>query len=172
MAMSVRVGGGGQLHTLRQTLRDIGDQGLGKQLGRGLRKAGAKFGPEVRAEALKVMPKRGGYAEVLAKSLRFRTAVRETRHTAWVTFRVYGDGRKERRDVPQLNRGILRHPVYGRSRPLKNHARYKATSQMNPWVAQKVRKGFVDRPVDRLAPEVAREMRQVVDWVADQIKRG
>ncbi|MGW9196052.1 hypothetical protein [Micromonospora chersina] len=170
MGMSVRVTGGAKLHTLRQTLRDIGDQGLGKQLGRGLRKAGAKFGPEVRAEALKAMP--SGYGPTLAKSLRFRTAIRETRHTAWVTFRVYGDGRKERRDVPQLNRGILRHPVYGRSRPLKHHARYKATSQLNPWVAQKVRKGFVDRPVDRLVPEVAREMQQVVDWVADQIKRG
>lgn len=166
----MRVSGGAQLHTLRQTLRDIGDQGLGKQMSRGLRQAGQKFPPEVRTEVPKAMP--SGYAPTLSKSLRFRTAVKETRHTARVQFRVYGDGRKERRDVPRLNAGVLRHPVFGRSRPLKNHARYKATSMPNPWVAQKVRKGFVDRPVDRLAPEVAREMRQVVDWVAQQIKRG
>ena len=170
MGMQVRVSGGAQLHTLRRTLRDLGDRGLGTQMSRGLRKAGAKLPPEVRAEVPKAMP--SGYAPVLSKSLRFRTQVQEGRHTARVLFRVYGDGRKERRDVPRLNDGVLRHPVYGRSRPLKNHARYKATSLMNPWVAQKVRPGFVDRPVDRLTPEVAREMQQVVDWVADQIKKG
>ena len=168
--MQVRVSGGADLHSLRRTLREIGDKGLGKQLGQGLRKAGRKFQPEVRAEVPKAMP--SGYAPILSRSLRFRTAVKETRHTAWVTFTVYGDGRKERRDVPRLNRGVLRHPVFGRTRPLKHHARYRATSMLNPWVAQKVRKGFVDRPVDRLTPEVAQEMRQVIDWVADQIKRG
>ena len=168
--MSVRVQGGAQLHTLRLTLREVGDRGLGTQLSRGLRRAGAKFQPEVRAEVPKAMP--SGYAPTLARSLRFRTQIQETRSTARVLIRVYGDGQKERRDVPRLNAGILRHPVFGRSRPLKRHARYKATSMANPWVAQKVRRGFVDRPVDRLAPEVAREMQQVVDWVADQIRRG
>ncbi|MEV4271929.1 hypothetical protein [Micromonospora aurantiaca (nom. illeg.)] len=168
--MAVRVTGSAQLHTVRQALRDVGDRGLGGQLRRGLKAAGDKLAPAVRAEVPRAMP--SGYAPTLSRSLRFRTVTRETRHTAWVTVRVYGDGRKEKRDVPRLNAGVLRHPVFGRSRPLKNHARYKATSQLNPWVAQTVRKGFVDRPADRLMPEVSREMQRVVDWVASQITKG
>lgn len=155
MGMSVRVQGGTQLHTLRQTLREVGDRGLGTQLSRGLRRASQKFQPEVRAEVPKAMP--SGYAPTLARSLRFRTQIQESRSTARVLIRVYADGRKERRDVPTLNRGRLRHPVFGRR---------------GNWVDQRVRRGFVDRPVDRLGPEVAREMQTVVDWVADQIRRG
>ena len=153
--MSVRVQGGAQLHTVRQRLREVGDQGLGKQMGRALSRAGKPLAAAVRAEVPKAMP--SGYAPTLAKSLRFRTAVQESRSTARVTFRVYGDGRRDRRDVPTLNRGRLRHPVFGR--------------RAN-WVDQRVRSGFVDRPVDRLAPDVAREMQAVVDYIADQIKRG
>lgn len=113
-----------------------------------------------------------GYAPVLARSLRFRTQVRASHSTARVLFRVYGDGRREQRDVAALNKGTLRHPVFGRTRPLKRHAKHRATSKANPWVPQKVRKGFVDRPADRLTPEVARQMQAVVDWVGDQIARG
>ncbi|MGW3808856.1 hypothetical protein [Micromonospora sp. NPDC005113] len=153
--MSVRVTGSPQLHTLRQALRETGNKGLGKELGRGLRRAGAKFAPTVQAEAVKAMP--SGYGPTLSRSMRFRTTVREGHSTAWVLYRVYGDGRREKRDVPALNRGVLRHPTYGR----RGH-----------WVSQKVRAGFVDRPVDRLSGDVAREMRAVVDYIADQITRG
>lgn len=170
MGLSVKVTGSPQLHSLRTRLRETGDKGLGKELGRGLRRAASKFPPAVRAEVPKAMP--SGYAPVLARSLRFRLSVRDSRTTSWVTYRVYGDGQKERRDVPRLNAGVLRHPVFGRTRPLKNHARYRATSMANPWVAQKVRKGFVDRPVDRLSGDVAREMRAVVDTIANMITRG
>ena len=170
MGMSVRVTGSTQLHSIIERLRETGNEGLGKGMAAGFRLATAKLKPEVLAEVPKAMP--SGYAPTLSKSLRFRTEIRDFKHVARVTWRVYGDGEKERRDVPQLNRGILRHPVYGRSRPLKNHARFKATSMLNPWVAQKVRRGFVDRPVDRLAPEVRRQMQDVIDKVAERIKRG
>ena len=170
MAVSVSVTGGADLTQVRRNLRMLGDKGLSQQMSRGLQRAAKAVGPEVRAEVAKVMP--SGYAPVLSKSLRFRTSAAERGGSASVTIRVYGDGKKEKRDVVRLNRGELRHPVFGRSRPLKNHARHRATAMANPWVSQKVRPGFVDRPVDRLVPEVRREMQQVVDWVADQITRG
>lgn len=156
------------LASLQRALRQVGDDGLGKQMSKQLRAATRPLAKEIRAEVPKAMP--SGYAPVLSKSLRFRQAIKESRSTAQVTYRVYGDGQKERRDVIRLNQGVLRHPVFGRTRPLKRHAIHRATSMVNPWVAQKVRPGFVDRPVDRLSPQVGRQMEAVLDYVADQLK--
>ncbi|HEX6969862.1 MAG TPA: hypothetical protein VF174_13780 [Micromonosporaceae bacterium] len=172
MGMQVRVQGGRDLASVRRSLRTLGDQNLSRQLSKGLQRAAKPLKPAIQKSALQLLPKSGGYAELMSKSVRVRTAVRGRSGSASVTLTVFGDGKTEKRDVPRINKGILRHPVYGRSRPLKNHARYKATSKTNPWVAQRVRRGFVDRPIDRLAPEVRREMHAVVDWIADQITKG
>lgn len=152
MGLDVRVTGGAQLRDVQQRLRALGDRGLGRQMGAALRAAAKPLKPAVVAEVPRAMP--SGYAPTLSRSLRFRTAVKESRHSAGVTVRVYGDGRRERRDVPSLNRGTLRHPLYG------NRAR---------WFAQRLRPGFVDRPYQRLAPAVRREMQAVIDDVARQI---
>lgn len=165
--MDVRITGAGDLATLQKALRQIGDKGLGRQLSRGLSKATDALPPAIRAEAGTVMP--SGYAPVLSRSLRFRRGVKAGRTTAEITYRVYGDGQKERRDVRTLNRGTLRHPVYGRSRRLKRGPK-AGTIIRNPWAAQKVRSGFVDKPVDRLAPEIRRQMDAVVTDIANQIK--
>lgn len=163
--MDVRVTGGADLAALRAALRQVNDKALSRQLSRGLSKAGAKLAPEIRKEIPKAMP--SGYAPVLARSMRTRMQVRERSGWARVQIKVYGDGQKERRDVPSLNKGELRHPVHGRSRRLK-----RGGFQRNPWVAQKVRKGFVDRPADRLVPEVSREMESVVQSITEQITKG
>lgn len=153
-------------------LAETGNEGLGKGMAAGLRLAAGQLKPAVLAEIPKVMPRQGGYAEALSKSLQFRIAVRDFKHVARVTWRTYGNGQKERRDVPRLNAGVLRHPVYGRTRKLRHHARHRATSMANPWVAQTVTPGFVDRPVDQLGPEVRRQMQVVIDQVAAKIARG
>lgn len=155
MGFEVRVGTA-DLTSVRRALKQVGDVGLGKQLARGLSRAARPLGPAIRAEVPRAMP--SGYAPVLSKSLRFRTAVNSTKQTARLVFRVYGDGRREKRDVPTLNRGVLRHPVYGK--------------RGAGWVAQRVRSGFVDRPADRMGPDISREMQGVVDYVADQITKG
>lgn len=152
MGFDVTFTGGADLAAVRRRLRDIGDQGLGKQMSKALRNAAKPLQPAVRAEAVVAMP--SGYGPALSRSLRFRTAVKETRETASVVVRVYGDGRRSRRDVPSLNRGRLRHPLYG---------------NRNRWFDQRVRPGFVDRPADRLLPDAARQMQHVIDYVAEQI---
>lgn len=151
--MEVRLTGGAQLHDVRRKLKDIGDKGLGKQMGKALREVTQPLRKEIRAEVPRAMP--SGYAPTLSKSLQFRQSVRETRHTARVEFRVYAKGQREKRDVPALNRGRLRKPLFG------NRSR---------WYDQKVRVGFVDRPVDRLGPDIKRQMNAVIDTIADQIK--
>ena len=153
--MSVRVTGSVQLHQIMERLKETGNEGLGKGMAAGLRLAASQLKPAVLAEVPKAMPP--GYAPVLSRSLQFRTTVRDFKHVARVTWRVYGDGRREKRDVPSLNRGTLRHPLFG---------------NRQWWVDQRVRRGFVDRPADRLGPEVRRQMQMVIDQVADKITRG
>jgi hypothetical protein len=152
MSFEVKVTGTAKLRQVQKRLRVVGDQGLGKQMGKALREAAKPLQPAVRRQALSAMP--SGYGPILSKSLRFRTAITSSRDTADVVIRVYGQGRRERRDVPTLNRGRLRHPLYG---------------NRNRWFEQRVRPGFVDRPADRLLPDVARQMQAVIDYVADQI---
>ncbi len=156
MSMLVRVSGGVDLTSVRRNLRMLGAGDLSRQMSRGLQRAAKPLRAEVQAEAVKAMP--SGYGPLLSKSLRFRTSTRERRGAASLVIRIYGDGKKEHRDVVRINKGVLRHPVYGRRK--------------NPWVNQKVRVGFVDRPVDRMAPDIRREMQAVVEYIATQITKG
>lgn len=154
MGLEVRISSP-DLLSVRRALKQVDDKGLGKQMSKGFRAATKKLPPEIRAEVPKAMP--SGYAPVLSKSLSFRMSVRETRWTARLVYRIVGKGRKDQRDVRSLNRGTLRHPFFG---------------NRQQWYAQKVRSGFVDRPVDRLAPDIAREMNAVIAYVAEQITKG
>lgn len=168
--LNIRVTGGARLQRTILALKEVGAEGLGKGMAAGMVIAARPLEPAVRAAAQSRMP--SGYASTLSKSLKFRTTIRSFKYVARVTWRVHGDGQSERRDVPALNRGILRHPVYGRTRRLKHHARHKATSLANPWVAQRVRPGFVDDPLRELGQNVAKEMDKVVDQVAAKLTRG
>ncbi len=170
MGLHIRATGGEKLQRVILRLKETGNEGLGKGMAAGLRIAARPIEPAVRAEASRRMPP--GYGPVLSKSLTFRTTVRSFKYTARVTWKVYGDGKKERRDVPALNRGQLRHPVFGRTRRLKRHAKHRATSQPNSWVTQRIQRGFVDDPVKLLAPNVRKEMDKVIDQVAAKITRG
>jgi hypothetical protein len=152
VGLQVRVEGGAQLAAVRRRLAAVGEKGLARQMAKSLRAAAAPLRPAIRAEAVVAMP--SGYGPTLSRSLRFRQSTRAGGSVAEVAVRVYGDGRKERRHVPALNRGRLRHPLFGRR---------------GWWYEQRVRPGFVDRPADRLAPDAARQMRAVIDYVAEQI---
>lgn len=156
MGFSAQISGGADLTAVRRQLRLIGDKGLGRQLSQGLQRAAKPLAPAIRESATDLLP--SGYGPLLSKSMRFRTTVRERRGAARLTYRIFGVGKRENRDVPRINQGVLRHPVFGRRK--------------KPWVNQRVRRGFVDRPVDRLAVDIRREMQAVVDQIADQITKG
>lgn len=170
MGLEVTVTGGADLAGVRRALRELGATGLGREMSRGISRAVLPLRQQIRAEAVRKMP--SGYGPLLSKSLRFRQSTRTGRRDAQVTERVYGDGQRERRDVIRLDQGVLRHPVFGRTRPLKRHARWRATSKRNPWVAQKVDAGFVAEPVERLRPEISRAMQSVLDEVAAKLRKA
>jgi hypothetical protein len=177
MGFEVRIRGTDELLAIRRRMKTVAAAGLGKPMARELKATTRPLSAAVRAEAAAVAP--SGYAGTLTGSLRFPATVRADRVTALVTMRVYGDGRKERRDIPRLNRGQLRHPVYGRARRQKyrieNGRRVRIPGGQlipNPWVSQAIRPGFIDRPVDRLGPELDRAMNRVIDDALRQISKG
>lgn len=164
--LDLRLSGGAQLLELRKDLKRIGDRGLGQRMDAGLRKAAKPITPAVQAEAASTMPKAGGYAALLAAAIRGRLQSRSSRYAARITLRVYADGKGEKRDLPRINAGMLRHPVYGRYR------RVRGRKVERPWVSQRVRPGVVDRPFDEAAPEVQREMIKVMDELVAELAKG
>lgn len=156
MSDRFRVVGAGQLRELAVQLKEIEARDLSKEMRQGLRKATAPLSANIQVQAVARMP--SGYGPVLSKSLRFRTSITSGRRTARVSFRVYGDGQQDRRDVPAINRGTLRHPVHGHRK--------------RAWIAQKVTPRFVDDPVDKSVSAVHDEMGKVLDHIAAEIARG
>ena len=106
----MRVTGQAQLRQLEVRFRVVGS-GVDAAVAANLHKVEPKLAPIFSAEALTHMPKRKGYAAVLAASIRLTALVRAR---VGMTVRVWAQGRREGRDVPKLNRGILRHPTFGR----------------------------------------------------------
>jgi hypothetical protein len=156
VGFQVQVSGGADLTAVRRQLRQAGDRKLSRRMSAGLQRAAKPLKPAVQASAARLLP--SGYGPLMSKSVRVRTQARERRGSASVHIRVLGQGKVENRDVARINKGTLRHPVFGRRR--------------KAWIAQRVRRGFVDRPADRLGPDMAREMHAVVDWVAATITKG
>jgi len=106
---------------------------------------------EIKAEAARTLP--GRYAGVMSKDVKVTTQTRGTT----LRVRVFARGRAELRDVAAVNAGILRHPLFG------NRSR---------WFRQRVRPGFVDRPVNDLSDRVLREAAEGVGDVLQKIARA
>lgn len=128
-----------------------------KQATPGVRREMRKLQPDVKAEAAKTLPHGGGYALVMSRSVQAKTSVRSTAMRIIATADVSARGKGEDRDVSAVNRGRLRHPLFGR----KRH-----------WFTTTVLPGFVDRPVDRAGDRIAEVVRDARDDVADKIVRG
>jgi hypothetical protein len=152
LGFDVKVTGLDELLTVRRKLKQVGDAGLGKPMGKKLKQAAQPLQREIRAVGGGVAP--GGYAAVLPASLRFRQRLDVSRVTALLTIRVFGQGRRQRRDIPSVNAGVLRHKLFG-------NPRY--------WFAQAVRPGFVDRPFDANKQRVVDAVGEVLDDFIEEI---
>lgn len=116
---------------------------------------------EIKAEAARTLP--GQYAGVMAKDVKVTTQTRGTT----LRVRVFARGKAELRDVAAVNAGTLRHKLFGRSSYID-----RAGRKRSGWFAQRVRPGFVDRPVDELADRVLREAAEGVGDVLQKIARA
>ena len=165
--VSVRIDGSAKLRRLADGIRVEGNKGLGKEMSAGLRKVAKPVQAAIRQSADDTMPSKGGYRAAFSKSLRFRTAVRNAGRSAAFRMTTFADGQAERRDISALDAGLLRHPVYRRSRPLARGGR-----QPNPWAVTRIRAGFHERGTKDAAAEAERQMIPVLDDLAARLLKG
>ena len=118
------------------------------------RKAFRPFERDLKQSALKMLPKRGGYAGIMARQIRVR--IRRFGYDVNVT--VYARGKAEFRDVFKVDRGMLRHPVW-------RHRR-------RPWATTKVPPGFVSIPAKRLEDRLYDEGLNGLSVVSIYLSRG
>lgn len=156
--MDVRVTGAEQLAALAKDLRAAGDKELRKELMRGLQRAGKPMKAAARQAALDELPSRNGLAALVASS-RWSVTTRSAGKGAGV--RVAGRGlvnaSGQETDLASLNRGRLRHPVYGRG----------------AWVNQPVRVGwFTDAMELQADTSVRAEVLAAISAVRDKLGSG
>jgi hypothetical protein len=123
---------------------------------------------EIKAEAERVMPSEGGYRSLLTKSLRWRMSRRSAGQVAQVILATYADGTSERRDINALERGSLRHPIYGRSRRIKTGHR-AGTIIPNPWAVTTIRSGFHQRGTANAMDAAQAALAEVIEDYAGRL---
>lgn len=117
--------------------------------------------PAIKAAIPQFMP--SGYAPLLAKGLSVTTTTRST----GVRIKVLSKGKTELRDLNQRNRGILRHPYFGRMHRLPD-GRWVHSK----WYEQAVTAGVVDVPFDATKPKIVAAVDEALSNVAQRIERG
>ena len=157
MALDVEILGAAELKELARRITVLGDKGLGREMGQALKRAATPVEKALKDE-YDGLPKRGGYSGTFSKSARYRTALRAAGRTASFRMTVFAEGAHQRRDIDKLERGELRHPVFGRSRAGRSGRR---TS--NPWAVTAVQGGYFRRGSDTAGPAAQREMVKVLD---------
>ncbi len=165
--LDVRVSGSARLHEVAQAIRRTGDKGMAREMSRALAKSTLPVQKSIAAEADRVMPESGGYRAVIAKSLRHKTSQRTASRSATVRLITYADGTGERRDIERLEKGELRHPVFGRSRTVRGRGRVP-----NPWATTRIRPGFHERGTGGAADEAQKQLLPVLDDFAARLAKG
>lgn len=164
------VTGYNELSLLGFRLREAKNVGLTRELREGLRRPLRPLADQIRAGSPEYTPR--GYEATFAASLKFKTKISLVGTGAAVDFTVTAAGKSDQRHIREINRGRLKHPVFGRTRPLKNHAKWRAVTYRNPWVWQRIKAGFFTDPVRANFNTMRAEMRAAIRRVAEQITRG
>jgi hypothetical protein len=152
VAVKLEIRGAEDFARLAARLREVGDKDLRRKLYKGLnaaaKSAKAAIKPNVRAK----LPQRGGAAEFIASTLRVTQSNRgggaNPRVVIWS---------KSNHNIRAIDRGQLRHPVYGRR---------------NAWAVTQVEPDTFTEPIESRAPEMREEMVKVIRVVAAKVERG
>lgn len=149
--LDLSVSGGAQYAALGRRLRVVAAGGLQKEMTRAVNKATRPLGRTVRDQVGQFMP--SGYTPTLAAALRIRTQ----QHPFGVTLKAVAAGKKKKRDIRALEKGLLRHPTFG---------------DRDRWVDQRVRPGFWTVPLRAGGPAVQRQLVQTMQDVAAKLSGG
>lgn len=139
--------GAEDLEKLGRALKQVGDRELRKELLAALRAATKPMKAAVQASARENLPSRGGFADLVAAS-RFTTKNRLSGKNVGMRFEA-----KNKHDIKALDRGRLRHPLYGN----KDH-----------WFTQTVQAGWFSTPIEEMSGEIRVEVSQALARVAEK----
>lgn len=146
---------------------DLAAKGLEHEMDRALLEAGEDVTAGIRVGTDIYMP--SGYEERFRMSL--RTDVEQDKPRRKVSVVAWARGRNSRRDVERLDKGILRHPVFGRTRELtaggKNRKNVIKGKYVNPWAVTTIRPGFYSNPVANAHVAMGRRTSQAMDRVLE-----
>jgi hypothetical protein len=150
LVADVSVRGAEKLAILARALREVGDKELQRELYRGLNRAVKPLTADVKQSTGQYLPAR--YARELSRDLK----VTSRRRVSAGNPALYLLGGAKNRDVRSLNRGRLRHPLYGN----RLH-----------WYNQRVTPGWWSQVLAQGAPQVRDELERTLDELARKVAR-
>lgn len=136
------------LSAVSKRLKDIGEQGLARELAQGVSRTVAPIPEKIRSGLPGHMPNR--YAGVLNADLSITRSSSYSGDKAKVVIKATTRSGKRRR-IRRLDQGDLEHPLFGR----RKH-----------WYSQRVEPGWFSRTVGDAAPEVREAIEEVLNDVA------
>lgn len=151
MAVDLAVKGADEVAAVSRALRAVDDKELRREFYKGINRATKPMRQEAKDNAARVLPKRGGLNQFVAKS---RLSAR-TRGGKNPGVRIVAS--KGSSDIAAIDRGRLRHPVFGNRKV---------------WVTQRVTPGWFTDPMEKGERHAQKELLDVLDDVKDKIKRA
>jgi hypothetical protein len=154
--IELRVQGADELNRVARKLKEAGDKGLRKELYSGLQRATKPIRADVQRSLATVLPQRGGLARKMSRA-RVTTKIRTSNRNTRLRIEV-SSPRGEDIDVKAMDRGRLRHPVFGVWRP------------NTP--TQQIPAGVVTDPLERGAAVARHEAQDALSRVAQKLGGG
>lgn len=152
--LSVTVRGKGQLTRLIRNVEFAQTTDVERQLHRAMRQSARPLEVGVKADIPLRIPRRGGYAATIRSTILLSHKTRGFTMGAGLDITCRAKGRKRFRDVRALEHGRLRHPVFG---------------NRSIWVLQHIVARFFSGPIVRRRGEIADEITDATDRVANSI---
>lgn len=156
MPVDIKVVGHHKLGRVARAARHAHDKDAASQLRRAMTAISKPLQKAVRSDVPKRIPRRGGYAATIKRTLRLTSKTKTSVRAAGITIKCRAVGRKRHRDVGALEAGRLRHPVPGRRR----------------WVLQRIPPHFFTGPINDNIDTVREELLDAMDRVAARIARS
>lgn len=147
--------GAEELEKLGRRLKAAGGGGgLRRELLARIRRETKPLITEIPMRAIDTLPEAGGLSERVA-SATYASRTRMTGNSVGVQIRAVGA--PGARGLGRLNRGMLRHPLFG---------------DRSSWFDQQIRPGFFSGPIEERKPRIHRGIKAAMDDTAEKIARG
>lgn len=149
MPADITFTGADRLESVARDLKQAGATQIRKDLLKGIQRATKPMQRAAKEAARQKLPQRGGL-NVFVASSKFSTSTRTAGKNPGVAIKV----KKSGHDIRAIDRGRLRHPVFGNK---------------NVWVDQQITPGVFTETFEDGAPSVRKELLDVLEDVAKKI---